>query len=290
MEAELVGNFRQDSPEWHEARSEMVGASDVPIILGLSSFKSAFTLWHEKRGLLEPLPVSEKQRRKLAYGHHMEPFIAAEFASNHPELHVQETGTWRNIKRPWQGCNPDRLLALQSPADELTFTAALELKTFPTLEQWAEGVPASYRTQLLWQLDTFGFKRGYVAAYANLSGDYVEYEIEADAYEIECIRDQVWEWSTSEVPPEIDGSFDTYESLRRLNPSLIRGREVEVPFDVAIGYMEGRQSLKDAERELNKWKGHLLAHMGTAQYANQNGVRIASRVAVKDGVPYLKET
>lgn len=288
MDAELVGNFRHDSPEWHAARAELIGASDVPNILGIG-YKSAFTLWHEKRGLLEPVPVSDKQRRKFAYGHHMEPFVAAEFAQHHPELHIQETGTWRNKKRPWQGCNPDRLLALESPADELTFHSVLEIKTFPSLDEWADGVPPGYRAQVLWQLDTFGFQVGYVAAYANLSGDYVEHMIIADPFEIEVIRDQVWEWANSDSPPEIDGSLDTYESLRRLNPSLIRGTEVEIPFDVAIAYIEARQDLKDAERSLNKWKGHLLAHMGTAQYANSNGVRIASRVAVKDSVPFLKE-
>jgi putative phage-type endonuclease len=290
MDAELIGKFRHDSDEWHAARSEFVGASEAGIALGLSHWKSAYTLKAEKLGLVEPKEPDVKMKRKLAYGHHMEPFVAAEFAGNHPGLAVMETGTWRNKHRPWQGCNPDRLLALEGCADELIPHSVLELKTFPYLEDWSEGIPPLYRVQVLWQLDTFGYKRGYIAAYANMTGDYVEYEVEVDPFEMECIRDQVWEWASSDELPEIDGSVDTYETIRRLNPSIIRGKEVHIEPEIAYAYCKANVDLKSAEREANKWKGHLLAHMGTAQFALYGGKKIASRVAVKDGVPYLKET
>lgn len=292
-DAEYVGTFRQDSPEWHAARLELIGSSDIAAILGLSSYKSAYTLWHEKAGLITPTQPDEKLQRKYDYGHHMEPFVAGIFQNKHPELFVQETGTWRSKANPWQGCNPDRLLSLyDTPAEEMTPHSLLELKTFPTLADWDYGPPLGYVAQLQWQLDVFGFQSGVLAGYANLSGDYVEHEIELNPFEADAVRAKAYEFAqsiTEGLPPEIDGSEGTYQTLRRLNPSLERGTETEVAEEIAEQYQEAARTYKAADSELNRWKGHLLAHMGKTQYAVYDGKKIASRVAVRDGVPYLKE-
>jgi YqaJ-like viral recombinase domain len=285
--AELVGTYVQDSPEWHAFRASVVGSSDVASILGVG-FKSAYTLWHEKRGLIEPLPPSEKMRRKFAYGHHMEPFIAGLFVEGHPGWHVETgVGSWRHIERTWQGCNPDALVA-ESKDEPLV---PLEMKTFPSLADWQEGPPPGYVAQLLWQADTFGAPGGWLAGYANMSGDYVEHWFDADAFAAAAVRSKVREFLDGDEPPEIDGSEDTYLTLRRLNPSIPDPKaEVDIPQDVAEQYLEAAAQYKFADSELLRWKGHLLAHMGTAKFAVYDGRKIASRVASKPGaVPYLKE-
>ena len=291
--AEYLGTFEHGSELWHDARSEVIGSSDVAAILGLSTYKSAFTLWHEKAGLVQPVQPDAKQRRKLAYGHHMEPFVADLFLKEHPELLVLTTGTWRHSERRWQGCNPDRLLTFaETPAENPQAHSVLELKTFPSLSDWEDGPTPGYRAQLLWQLDTFGFKRGYIGGYANLSGDYVEYVFDVDPFEADAVRAKVLAFAesiTNGEPPEIDGSQGTYETLRKLNPSITPKTEAVIAAEIAERYIEARAALKAADSDLNKWKGHLLAHMGTAQYALYDGNKIASRVAVRDGVPYLKE-
>lgn len=287
-DAELLGTFEQDSPEWHEARAGMIGGSDIASVLGLSHFKSGYTLWHEKAGLVEPREPDENGRRKLAYGHHMEPFIAAEFVSRHPDLVVQETGTWRNIERPWQGCNPDRLLSFEGKDAH----SLLQIKTANYPADWEDGAPVGYLAQVRWEMDTFGFERGWLAVYFNVGGGYAEFEIEADAFEADAVRARARAFAdslTEGEPPAIDGSADTYRTIRKLNPSLVRGREVEIDRDLAQNYRGAVAGYKTAESDVNKWRGHLLAHMGTAQYAVHDGRRIASRVAVKDGVPFLKE-
>lgn len=290
--AEYLGTFEHDSELWHDARSTLMGSSDVASILGVG-YKSAFTLWHEKAGLIEPTKPDAKMQRKFDYGHYMEPFVAGLFNKAHPELLVLTTGTWRNTERIWQGCNPDRLLTLaETPAENPQAHSCLELKTFPSLQDWQDGPPVGYIVQLKWQLDTFGFQRGYLSGYANLSGDYVEHEIELDPFEADATRAKVLAFAesiTAGIPPEIDGSEGTYQTLRRLNPSLTPKQEAVIPDEIAQAYADARAAYKAADSELNRWKGHLLAHMGTAQYAYNGGTKIASRVAVKDSVPYLKE-
>lgn len=284
--AELVGTYEHDTPEWHAARLAVVGSSDVASILGVG-YKSAYTLWHEKRGLVEPEPVSPRMQRKYAYGHHMEPFVAGLFMADHPDLILRATGSWRHKERPWQGCNPDRLVY---PDGSALATSLVELKTFPTLADWEGGPPVGYRAQLLWQVDTFGFEGGWLAGYANLGGDYVDYYYEADPFEAEAVRALVLEFFNSDTPPPIDGSVGTYATIRKLNPSITPKQETEVPAEIAEAYLAARDNYKAADSDLTKWKGHLLAHMGTAQFATYEGQKIASRVAVRDGVPYLKES
>lgn len=314
--AEYVGTFKQGSPEWHGFRAEVIGSSDIASILGLSSFKSAYTLWHEKAGLIEPKAVDERTQNKFDYGHFMEPFVARKFMDKNPEYLLQETGSWRSSLHPWQGCNPDRLVHLiDTPADLPAAHSVVELKTFPSLADWADGPTPGYIAQLKWQLDVFGFPMGWVSGYANLSGDYVQYPFELDPFEADAVRAKAWGFQQTvdeakqvlmdalafgweeeqvrailqELAPDIDGSDNTYQTLRRLNPSLTPKAEVVIPDEIAEQYLEAAKSAKASESELNRWKGHLLAHMGTAQYAMYDGKKIASRVAVKESVPYLKE-
>lgn len=57
-------NLRQDSKEWHEFRQNGIGSSDIATVMGISPYKSAYSLWEEKTGRT-PFP----QRPNLAMQH-----------------------------------------------------------------------------------------------------------------------------------------------------------------------------------------------------------------------------
>lgn len=46
--------MEQRSNQWHELRKSKIGASDVPIVCGVSPYKTPYTLWLEKSGRKEP--------------------------------------------------------------------------------------------------------------------------------------------------------------------------------------------------------------------------------------------
>lgn len=46
-------DFQQGSPEWHEFRRKHIGASDAPVIMGVSPWKTEYQLWQEKLGYFE---------------------------------------------------------------------------------------------------------------------------------------------------------------------------------------------------------------------------------------------
>lgn len=60
--------IKQNTPEWEKLRKTKIGASDAPIIMGTSPWKTKLQLWNEKMGLTSSPPVN----RYMARGHAME--------------------------------------------------------------------------------------------------------------------------------------------------------------------------------------------------------------------------
>jgi predicted phage-related endonuclease len=46
----------------HEFRRTGIGGSDVAAVLGISRYKSAFQLWQEKTGQVQPEDISEQDQ------------------------------------------------------------------------------------------------------------------------------------------------------------------------------------------------------------------------------------
>jgi putative phage-type endonuclease len=67
----------QNTPEWLEYRKNKIGASDAPIILQKSPWKTPYRLWQEKVGLVE----LEEKNFAMEMGHANEPIALAELES-----------------------------------------------------------------------------------------------------------------------------------------------------------------------------------------------------------------
>ena len=61
---------------WLRWRKNGVGASEVSVVLGINTYKSAYTLWAEKTGRIEP----EEPGLAAAVGVAIEPMIAGLYA------------------------------------------------------------------------------------------------------------------------------------------------------------------------------------------------------------------
>src|SRR5271170_7079883 len=64
----------QNTPEWEEMRKTKVGASDAPVIMEVSPYKTPYQLWQEKLSL-----ATSKQNYAMQRGHEMEPMARAAF-------------------------------------------------------------------------------------------------------------------------------------------------------------------------------------------------------------------
>src|SRR5688500_5688027 len=72
----LLGVFEDDYEEWHAARADRNGASEIGVICGWSPFQTRAELLALKRGETERRPASKAMMR----GHYLEPAVAAWFA------------------------------------------------------------------------------------------------------------------------------------------------------------------------------------------------------------------
>ncbi len=70
-------SLEQGTPEWHEYRSMHIGASDAPIIMGVSPWRNVKQLYNEKMGLHNTRSTPAMQR-----GVEMEPQARKSFASS----------------------------------------------------------------------------------------------------------------------------------------------------------------------------------------------------------------
>lgn len=151
MTYELLPEFVQDSPEWHEARRNGLGASEVAAILGLSKWQTPLSVYMAKMGVPNEIDPD------LAYfGHALEPVIAQWVRDKHTEVgEVGKGFSARSVEWPWLTASPD-FMAGDRPVEVKTSSAYSK-------DDWARGVPLFYATQVQTQLAVTGADYGWLA-------------------------------------------------------------------------------------------------------------------------------
>lgn len=284
MSAVLLPKHEYRSPEWHEARRRSIGGSEIAAVLGIHPWTSPFTLWHVKAGLLEPFAGN----KSTEWGQRLEPVISAKFCENHPELCAQaEQGyAWAHTDRSWQTASPDVLL--NGPWME--YGTFCEIKTSARADAWWDGPPAYYRAQVLWTMDVLGVDHAWLAVLIGGS-DYREYTFELDddaEADLAVMREAGQKFMDSLAanhPPDIDDSYSTYETVRRLSPDIDLDSEHEVSRELAETFCSTKANLDAAERAYRKARTDIARDMGSANFAVCEGVRVARRQPARDGGP-----
>lgn len=276
--AKLLGTFENGSPEWHEARADGIGGSEVGTILGLNPWESPFYLWASKTDNIPP-KVLDSFAVKL--GNYLEPVILDTILPDqHPDWEIYRTGTYQHPTIPYLHANPDALAKVDGE------WVVVEVKT--SRNYWSE-VPPAYRAQVMHYMNILGIKRGVVIGLVGM--DWVEHWIEFDEFEAQVIEQkcaEFWKLVVDNEQPSYDGSESTYEAVREMHPD-IDGTEVEI--DGAHYLTLAQSKFDEAEAELRLAKSEVLAKMGTAQhcYIEYQGkkIRVASRQSRKGSRPFL---
>ncbi len=148
-------DYKQNTPEWLAMRRNCIGASDAPIIMGLSPYKTREQLLHEKvYGTSKPMTAS------MQYGKDMEPELlrcCELFSSGNP---VFPGGVYAHDERAWQiasidGVNLDLTQIYEvKAANKIDHEIAKEFK-----------IPPKYYPQLQHQISVTGLKGSYYFSY-----------------------------------------------------------------------------------------------------------------------------
>jgi putative phage-type endonuclease len=277
-----------DAPreEWLDRRREGVTASEIATILGISPWDSAFNLYWRKLGEIP----EDFDNTAMSLGRHLEPWIADRWAEDHPEFVIAETGLWRHDERTWQMATPDRYL-LDRHSEERDHDAPLEIKSAGSYDGWGdEGtdqIPAYYRAQVLWQLDTLGLSKAHVTCWFKQADRRRDYVAAYDIRDVDLMRQAALEFLdqlADRTPPPVDGHKATLAALKQLHPK-VEDREVEVPIRLALDYEAACTNLRVAQLDKAELENRLRDLMGDAKYAYCAGQKVATR-AVYDVSQY----
>lgn len=190
----------QKSDEWLEWRRNGIGASDAPVVMGVSPWKTPYQLWLEKTKRVTPESTSNWAQER---GNELEPVARAKF-----EL---ETGIdmpaklYQHMDFPWlkaslDGGNDDERAGL-----EIKYLGVNDMKLAK-----AGALPPKYIPQVQHQLLVTGYEKIYFFGYnvpkdaQNHMGESVTVEVTPDPEYIRKlfeIERGFWEFVATDIPP-----------------------------------------------------------------------------------------
>lgn len=202
--------IRQNTPAWEEARKLTIGSSDIPVIVGESPHKSAYTLAAEKMGLI-PEIIDDSTRELMDIGHLMQPVLLQLYELK-TGRHPKAAPTWRaHPEHPWATASLDGTAPIKRVV-EAKWSHSKRWRT-------GDGVPADVQLQVQWQLYVVGWDVADVIVL-----DFVTPRVEVVERDDRVIDDVLYfvrefrgYLERGELPP-IDGSESTAQTLRARHP------------------------------------------------------------------------
>ena len=235
-------------------------------IVGLSYFKSPLRLWLEKTGRVEPDDLSGNEA--VEWGVTLEPIIRDKFAANHPEYTVQlPSGVYANNENPWERASLDAEL-YDKKSQEF---GVLEIKTAGErmADDWKDGVPDYYKTQVIHYLNVTGYSFAWVAVL--IGGQrYREYWYRPDDEDKAAVRDAVrmfWGFVQRDEAPALIGHKDEGDSLTKLNANdtgEIRQEPASLMDALVVEYQDAGEEIKRLDEKRRSLANRIKEYIGTA--------------------------
>jgi putative phage-type endonuclease len=284
--AEFVGQFEVGSDDWHAARANGLGGSEIAAVLGLSKWESPLSLWLRKAQMI---PLDTDDKPEMEAGRRLEPAICQKFADAH-DLGglLQPAATYRHSDRPWQIANPDRFIYDLDG----NVVALLEAKFAIYDEEWGDPgtdeIPPYYLAQTRWYLEVFGLDTCYVEVFVGSQGEFREYVVKADATDQAFLTreaEQFMQSITAGQRPPIDGHDETYRAIRALHEGIEHDLDVELTSATFFEYLDALRAEKAAGEAKKKAASQVLEEMGEARRALFARERVAYRKPGVNGRP-----
>lgn len=249
--------------EWLKCRTQGIGGSDVPIIAGISPFKSVHQLWLEKTGQTEP---EETESEYAHFGTLLEPVVRREFTERTGIRVRQKHMLLQSEEYPFM------LADLDGVINEDGNTVIFEAKTASAYKQeiWEEGVPAPYILQVQHYMAVTGAPKAYIAALVGGSR-FFYHEVKRDddmIAKITTMEKHFWETHvTGGVEPAPDGSDATTDYFNR-RFSRSSGETIVLPEEalaVCNEYERISEQLKELETAKKAAANQLKSYLGEAE-------------------------
>lgn len=246
--------------DWQAYREKQkgIGGSDVATILGLNPYKTAFTLWLEKTGQIEPPNLSGNQA--IEWGNILEPVIREKFAKETGFEVFENNWVMQHELHDFMVANIDgEVIDPQFKGER----GVLEIKTAGERmkDQWTDGPPHHYMLQIQHYLAVLDYSYAYVAVL--ISGQTFKYFlIERDDYVIHQViqaENEFMEMVEKNIAPEISGHKADTEYLAGAFPED-NGEIGELDGDLeafALRYSTVQKQIKALQEEADYIKNKI---------------------------------
>ena len=254
---ERLINVREDI----ENRTNYIGGSDIGTIMGVNPWKSPYTLWAEKTGLIQPEDLSDNDA--VWFGTKEEDIIAERFTMK-TGLKVRKSNyAYGCLEFPFLKGHVDRLASKGKWGLEIKTTSSWNKTKYDEGE-----VPESH----WWQCQFYMFVTGYNLWYLATKRDNRFY-ITKIARDDEAITRMLitcrefWEHIQSGEPVEIDGSDSTKDTLEKMYPEEHQGEivDLEKQEDTLLALLEIGSQEKNLKDLKTKYQNEIKAVLGDAE-------------------------
>lgn len=252
-----VANVREDI----ENRKGYIGGSDIGTIMGVNQWKSPYTLWAEKTGLIEAEDISDKDA--VWFGVMEEDIIAKRFTMK-TELKVKKSNYAYGCKEyPYLRGHVDRIAAKGKWGLEIKTTSSWNKTKYDDGE-----IPEAHYWQCMFYMFLTGWDTWYLAT--KRDNRFYITKISRDDEAIERMLDaceDFWNHVQSGEPVEIDGSDSTQETLEQMYPEEHQGETVNLDSqeDTLLALLKLGTQEKNLKELKTKYQNEIKAVLGEAE-------------------------
>lgn len=255
------------SAKQHEARLVGIGGSEAAAALGLSKWKTALQLYHEKRGELEAFdPGMREETEEMWWGRMLEPIVRQKFAERTGRIVRLPRETLKHSVHDFMVAHVDGVSERQDGTDPRGYEGKTALFSIGWGDEGTDQIPTDYLMQNHHYIVVTGLP---VFDVATLIGRrFAMYEVREDKEMgemlIEGERDFMRRVHAGEPPPLDYQHRTAIDVVKKLYPGT-NGRRVYASDDCITWRATLEQQIeieKAAQLEIKALRARLLEHMG----------------------------
>lgn len=235
-------NLKQNSQEWYEFRRSGIGASDAPIIMGVSPYRTMYQLYLDKTE-----SMVQEQNESMRRGRDLEPVAREAFEKLYLGMYGCEISA-----------NP---CVVQSDENKFIFASLdgydqekkvmVEIKCpgekDHAMAKDTKAVPDKYYPQLQHQMYVTGLESMFYFSYRNSE----------DFFSIKCLRDNKF------IEKLVAAEIKFYKAIQSRTPPELADTDYEERFDmdfleVSMLYEDVKKNLEKAEAQEKELKEKLI--------------------------------
>lgn len=264
-------------------RQDGLGASDSPIIMGYSTYKTPYQLYLEKTGLVSS---DDEMTEQQYWGNALESVILKRFSEEN-NVEISFPDTVYHPDYPFIFANLDGWIESEKAVVEAKCVNSYQKKEWDlTLK---DGIPLIYLIQIAKQCAITNASRGYCAVLIG-GMEYNQFVYERDA-SLEALiinaDKEFWECVQNKKEPDLISTSDYRLKFKTPSPDKIVNSTFKTT-NALTDLMNVKVKIKQLNEYEDKLKMDLMGHMGDAEYLiGQEGEILATWKATKKGTRVL---